>query len=290
MDMKTHTIVICAALVVLLVACVSNADGPTSTVSTDVPTARSQTAADASAGSELSDAGDIIIQYDVFGGLMAPGPGTRLSLWTLYSNGLLVWIEDGPPTPGFAAQVWTGHLSEDEVASLLAFADEVGFWELSAAYGPEPILEEATTESGGVSLKPNPEAGLDQPTSMLLVAAGGKQHQVTVYPADWHGAPEVYHALRQRLLETRPADAAPFEPASFMLHAETVSGDAAGGLRVSAWPFADIALADVVAAPLSLDSERGIAVADFVAADGQYVSQDGVVYKVDLLAAAPRSP
>jgi hypothetical protein len=222
---------------------------------------------------------------------MAPGPGTRLPLWTLYSDGLLVWIEDGPPTPGFAAQVWTGHLSKDEVASLLAFADEVGFWELSAAYGPEPVLEVATAEPGGIaSLKPNPEAGLDQPTSVLAIADGDRRLQVTVYPADWHGAPEAYHALRQRLLETRPADAALFVPTSFVLQAEVMSEDVVGGLRIVEWPFENISLADVVPVALSLNGERGVAVADFIVSSGQFVNQDGSVYKVDLLADAPRTP
>jgi hypothetical protein len=288
MNMKTWPIVICTVLVVLLAACAYDAGEPTRVVPTGVSTAQ---AADASAGSEAADSGDIVVQYDVFGGLMAPGPGTRLPLWTLYSDGLLVWIEDGPPTPGFAAQVWTGHLSEDEVASLLAFADEVGFWDLASDYQPEPILSESTAEPGGViSIQPNPEAGLDQPTSILLAAMDDRRHQVTVYPANWQGAPEAYHALRQRLLEMRPADAALFVPTSFVLQAEVMSEDAIGGLRVAEWPFVDISLADAATAPLSLDSEQGIAAADFIAADGLFVSQGGNVYKVDLLADAPRTP
>ena len=284
-------VIFSVVLVFLLAACVVKTEESTDAVPPQTLTAKPEAVVDAPTVSGPSDFDGVLLQYDVFGGLLAPRPGTRLALWTLYGDGLVVWVEDGPPTPGFAAQVWTGHLSEDEVASLLAFADEVGFWELASSYQPEPVLSETTAEPGGiVSIQPNPEAALDQPSSLLLVVSGDRHHQVTLYPADWGGAPEAYHLMRERLLATQPVDAAPFEPVSFTLTAESVPDGSVGGFRIAEWPFVDIALADVAAAPLSLDGERGRAVADFIATGGQFVDQDGSIYKVELFADAPRAP
>ena len=239
----------------------------------------------------LSDPNSILVQYDFLGGLMGGGPGTNVPLWKLYGDGLLVWSEGGPATPGFSSQVWIGHLSEAEINELIAFISEQGFWDLDSTYQPDQFLEPTLISEDNPDefslIIPNPEAALDQPSSTILVVTQNYRHQVTVFPADWAGAPEVYQLVRQKLLKIKPDDSTPFLPHAFSLRAREISQNPNENSPTTHWPF-DIQLSAVAEQPVTLENELGRTIFDFISSNGQKVIQDEILYIVTILAEKPR--
>ena len=235
---------------------------------------------------------DIILQYDVSGGLMGQGPGTSLPLWTLYGDGLVVWTEDNPATPGFTSEIWIGHLSDAEIEDLILFIEEQGFWELAPSYQPEqfiiPTIPAETNPEGFTAVQPNPEAALDQPSSSIMADVANQRHQVTLFPAEWEGAPEAYQNILEYISEIQLNDTIAFAPMTFSLRAREMPQIMADDSQMITWPYANIQLSAVANEPLSLDRDQGISIADSIMMNGQKVIQNEIVYIITLMADPPR--
>lgn len=247
--------------------------------------ARSFEATQTSIAPATGEQAEILLQLREGGGLAAVG-ATELPRWTLYQDGLVVWTETGAPTVGFTQHVWIGRLDEQQVAALVALADEVGFWELDASYGVG-----ATTPSSDtlvVQIAPP-----DLPSSTLALRLAERQHEVLVYPADEAQMPEGYRALRAQMLATRPADATPFIPATFRLEARDLGAVSTltEGQRAPlvAWPFDELRLAHNTTAPLYLGGEMGGKVSAFIASEGANVIQEERAYTLGFYANPPRA-
>lgn len=122
-----------------------------------------------------------------YGDLINPDP------WTLYGDGTILWTEEGEPTPGYTRQVWIGHLDETEIANLLNMINQSGFGSLDNRYE-------------------SPYPAFDLPADTVAIAFNNQTKVVSVYPAGWEGAPEIFQELRQHLLAIRPEDAALYVP------------------------------------------------------------------------------
>jgi hypothetical protein len=227
----------------------------------------------------------IIFRVVEGGGLLGARPGTDLDLLTLYQDGLVVWTEAGIPTSGFTKQVWTGHLSQGQINELMALTDQVGFWTLADSYQPPAVTKVLSN-----TIVLGPGSMLDQPSSSITVLRGDQRKHVTVYPAGWEEAPTAYRTLRQKLLTTRPSDAAPFTPSTFHLQANQVESTAAQPAQVISWPFDDIQLSHALQMPLVLAGKQGVGVAQFLTTQGLHVSQGGREYILSLFADPPRVP
>jgi hypothetical protein len=230
----------------------------------------------------------VVLRLEETGGMLQPAWGTEIPLWTLYGDGLVVWTQDGPPTPGFTQQVWTGHLDEAGIKELLSFAREIGFFDLDAEYKAPRFVPAETDESAGAAMAPNLEGAPDQETGLITIDLLAGQHRVQVYPAAWAEAPEAYRALREQIMSTRPGDAAPFVPTTLLLSATPVSPEAAPASPE--WPLANIVLADATATPLQLDAAQGTAVAEFLTTQGVFATELGLPYRLNLWGVPPQSP
>lgn len=233
------------------------------------------------------DGSTIILQYREAGGYRVTPQATELPQWTLYGDGVVIWTDSATEaSPGFAQTVWMGTLPDAEINQLLAFADELGFFELDGNYGTE-----ATTETSEDSVMVQAPV-LDLPSGTVSVNLIERHSSVEVYPSTLEGMPESYRSLRDRLLSTHPANATTYTANSFRLEARSLGGLALMPEDNQAvfveWPFADIALADVTQAPLTLEGSKGLEVARFLIAQGFNVSLDGTGYILSLFAPPPR--
>lgn len=230
----------------------------------------------------VRDQNVILLQLMFTGGMAAPAWGKELPFWTLYGDGFVVWTETGDPTPGFAQQVWTGSLSEAETADLVAFATESGFLELDANYNAPQFSPVADDPN---AMQSNPIGMPDQVTGIITLNLVSQQQQVAVYPASWEEAPAAYRSLKQRIQELRPADAALYVPQELRLTAVLQSPYNANR---PPWLWPDLPLDQAAAASLALNIEQGMALNDFLMANGVLVNQEEQTYRLDLLADPPR--
>ncbi len=228
-----------------------------------------------------SSSQQLLVRFDVGGGLLR-SPATELPRWSLYDDGLLVWTDEGDATPGFTRRVWTGYASNDEILELMDFIEAVGFWDLDEHYRPAHVVD-----AGGKRIRLDPAAGLDQTWSTLTVHAGQREKQVTVYPADWEGAPVAFISCRERLLEVQPEGPREFEPEAFRLEVSSPSGRIQ--TRPREWPFQDIHL-PVPSGTLSLTRDQGLAVAEFLRGHPPVVAQNDKPVELRLVAEPPREP
>ena len=234
------------------------------------------------------DENAVVLRLEEAGGMLATAWGTEIPMWTLYGNGLVVWTQDGAPTPGFTRQVWTGHLDEEEIAELLSFAQEMEFFDLDEVYKAPRFEVVDTDESESLDLEPNLEGVLDQPTGSITLKLLEKKHRVQVYPTGWTEAPKGYRQLRERIISTLPGDATPFIPSVLLLSANPVSMD--DGYISAEWPFTDVMLAHAVTTPLKLDTEQGVDVVEFLTSEGVITTSIDKLYRLDLRATIPQGP
>ena len=228
---------------------------------------------------EVAASNQLLTRFDVRGGLLAP-TATNAPRWSLYEDGLVIWTGEGDPTPGFTSKVWTGHMSDNEIRELSDFIEGAGFWDLESVY--RPAHEVGPAEK---TVRLNPAAALDQPSSTLTVRSGEKVKQVTVYPTQWEGAPSAYLACRERILQTRPQQPREFEPQAFRLEVGTPTPGQLGS-GGSAWPFQDIELSEV--RELELTRDQGLELSKFLGVHAQVVVYDGEAFSLRLFAEAPR--
>jgi len=224
---------------------------------------------------------ELLIRYERKGGLLQPA-GTQLPEYSLYGDGEIIWTEDGPPTPGFTRQVWSGRLTNDQILQLMNFAETIGFWRLANSYQPSPRV---SADSKVITL--DPEAMPDQLSATLTVRWKEREKRVVVYPAGWNGAPDAFRVLTDRVLQTRPAGRHEFQPQSFFV---TVRKVAANNQHSAAWPFANIDLARTQADRVKLTREQGLAVAGVLKSGPPIVVQSGQSFSVQLFADPPREP
>ncbi len=148
-------------------------------------------------------------------------------------------------------------LSDAEINEILTFTEELGFWSLNQSYRPEVKSE----TKGNMFIMTGPT--LDFATGTLTLNLADRTHSVDVYPSTLEEMPESYRTLRDRLLNTQPANATTYDASAsgFRLEARDLGTLQSMPSRNRAvfveWPFADVALADVIDALLTLDGSQG---------------------------------
>ena len=238
----------------------------------------------ATATNAPSGALDLVIRFEVRGGMLAEGDeAADLARWSLYADGLVVWTEEGEPTPGFTQKVWTGWLSKEEVHALRRFLQEVGFWGLADEYQPS-----SRQSSEGKIVELDPAAALDQAWSSLIVREGSRKKRIVVYPADWEGTPAAYVAARDHVLQIRAQRAREYEPDAFRLQVERLPSERPQ-TKEAIWPFPDLKLPGQ-SGELTLTAVQGRRVDGFLRHHGPVVIQQGEAFTLRLLGAPPRDP
>ncbi|MGH2545099.1 MAG: hypothetical protein ACRDIB_20100, partial [Ardenticatenaceae bacterium] len=93
-----------------------------------------------------------------------------------------------------------------------------------------------------------------------------------------------------RLLATRPADAVEYVPTAFRVEARDLGplSEQPEPNQFVPWPFETIDLAQVASAPIRLEGEEGMQVAQFVVEQGIAVSQGDRAYLLGVFADPPR--
>ena len=223
----------------------------------------------------------ILVQYDEFGGMIAAAPGAHIPLRTIYDDGLVVWAQEGEPTIGFDRQVWVGRLDDESRQELIELITSSGFMDLQPEYKAPAFVSKDGDDNSPPVIAPNPQGGLDQPTGVIRVNLSGRSQQVTVYPASWDEAPAAYKSLRDYLLSLQPDDARPFVPDSFHLEITPITAQVTK--QSPAWPFADIDLQN----PPEITPAQAQDIHRFLSQNGDLVTWDGRIYRVNLLAAPP---
>jgi hypothetical protein len=209
--------------------------------------------------------------------------GTSLPEFSLYRDGEVIWTDEGQPTAGFRQQIRIGRLTADEIVQLMTFVEQVGFWKLENHYQPQhqvsPDKKTVTLDLGAMP---------DQLSSTLTVQWKGRQKQVTVYPADWQGAPAAYSNLRDRLLGMRSRKGNEFQPQNFQLMVANGPSDSGNIERL--WPFPKIDLSRAQSGVLRLSRNEGLAVAEFLRNGSPIVVQSSRSFALQLRADPPRKP
>lgn len=227
---------------------------------------------------------DVLIRFEIRGGILPP-EATELPIWSLYGDGLVIWTQEGKPTPGFTRQVWTGHLTPDEMLQLMSLVETIDFWKLDPYYQPAHQVR-----PDGQIVHLDPAAAPDQPASILTVHATAGRKQVTIYPAHWQGAPDAFRALRDRLLEIRPKGAQEFQPQTFRLEGRSLPSAPPPREQGIPWPFQALDLTRAQSGVLPLTREEGLAVAAFLTDHPPIVRQANQAFSLRLFAAPPREP
>lgn len=232
----------------------------------------------------------IILQLSEGGGFRVAPSATDLPQWTLYGDGMVVWTDDSTDaTAGFTKRVWMGQLSEAEMRELLGFANQSGFFGLEPSYSINDESEVIQTENGEVLT--NPQI-MDLPSGTLMLNLTGKQHSVQMYPPNYEKMPNAYRALRERLLQTRPAEPFTHTPSSYRLNVSRLGRleDLAQGTRnrLVEWTFNEINLEQVSTTPQTIDSRKGVEISKLLVNRGNLIMQDGVGYEVRLFGNPPR--
>lgn len=232
----------------------------------------------------------IVLQLREGGGFRMAPSATELPQWTLYGDGMVIWTDDSTDaTPGFTKAVWMGQLSEAEMNELLSFANQIGFWALEPSYSINDESQVVQTENGEVLVQPQI---MDLPSGMLTLNLTGKQHSVEMYPPNYEKMPNAYRMLRQRLLQTRPAEPFTYTPSSYRLEAFRLGAldELAQGTRAQLveWRFNEISLDLVSSTSQTIDSRKGLELGKLLINNGYLVVQDGVGYEVKLFGNPPR--
>lgn len=232
----------------------------------------------------------IVLQLREGGGFRVAPSATELPQWALYGDGMVIWTDDSTEaTAGFTNAVWMGQLSEAEMNELLSFANQIGFWELEPSYSINDESQVVQTENGEVLVQPQI---MDLPSGRLTLNLTSEQHSVEMYPPNYEKMPNAYQALRERLLQTRPAEPFTYTPSSYRLEASRLGAldDLAQGTRalLVEWRFNEIDLELVSSTSQTIDSRKGLELGKLLINNGHFIVQDGVGYEVKLFANPPR--
>lgn len=144
--------------------------------------------------------GVLIVEADTYGGLTPPPTGRHVAEVNIYGDGFVVLASDEQSSVGTDRVVRTGHISEEEIAELLSFIADSGFFELDDQYMPSPALP-------------------DMPWRHVIVNLLGCSKTVAIYPYDFADAPTAFSDVYFELTGVEPSDAAVFMPSSGVLTA-----------------------------------------------------------------------
>src|SRR4029450_7730425 len=75
-----------------------------------------------------SQSQDLLIRLELKGGLLLL-ESTNLPEWSLYSDGEIIWTDEGRPTAGFTRQVRIGRVTGDEILQMMTLVEAVALWE-----------------------------------------------------------------------------------------------------------------------------------------------------------------
>ena len=224
-----------------------------------------------------NSAGTLIIEVDTYGGLLPPPSSRHIAELSIYGDGQVVLAEeDGAPRVGTDRAVTIGRISEQELAGLLSFIADSGFFGLDDYYV-------------------DPAAPTDGPSSHVRVELLGLSRSVSVYPSDYAAAPAAFWRTYDAVIGVQPSDATAFVPTSGTLTATDLGPiddlPAGQGNQVAPWdtPLVGIALPEATGGA-HLEGEQYQSVEQFLLRypQGQlFGSQEGRAYQVLLEADLP---
>lgn len=222
-------------------------------------------------------AGALIVELDTHGGLLPPPSGRHTAELSIYGDGLVVLAEeDDAPRVGTDRAITTGHMGEQELAQLLSFIADSGFFGLDDRY-----VDSA--------------APTDGPWRHVTVELLGVSRSVSIYPPDYADAPAAFWRTYDAVIGVQPSDATAFVPASGTFTATDLGSidDLPGGQgnQVAPWdtPLGGIALPEATEGA-HLEGEQYRSVEQFLLRypQGQvFGSQEGTAYQVLLEADLP---
>lgn len=222
-------------------------------------------------------AGALIVEVDTYGGLLPPPSSRHIAELSIYGDGQVVLAEeDSAPRVGTDRAVTIGRISEQELAGLLSFIADSGFFGLEGRY---------------VDLA----APTDGPWRHVAVRLLGISRTVYVYPPDYAAAPDAFWQTYDAVMGIQPLEATAFVPASGTLTATDLGliDDLPGGQgnQVAPWdtPLMGLALSEATQGA-HLEGEKYRSVEQFLLRypPGQlFGSQEGTAYRVLLEADLP---
>jgi len=150
-----------------------------------------------------TDGNDLIVQADSTGGLVPEAfRQSHIPLFRLYGDGRVIWTQ----WAGSRTEVWEGTLSQAEIAALLKWIADEGFFGLEAHYTVK-----------------NPPT--DMPNDCVRVNLVDTQKTVCEY---YDGAPKAFEMIYGRLTSGGGVTSVhPYEPASGWVMAEAITWDPA---------------------------------------------------------------
>jgi hypothetical protein len=220
--------------------------------------------------------GVLVVEADTYGGLTPPPTGRHVAEVSIYGDGFVVLASDEQSSVGTDRVVRTGHISEEELAELLSFIADTGFFELDDQYMPSAALP-------------------DMPWRHVIVNLLGCSKTVAIYPHDFADAPTAFSEVYSELTGVEPSDATVFTPSSGVLTATDLGpiDGLPGGQQsqVAPWdsPLVGIELADAREGVHLAGDQYGV-VEEFLLRypPGQlFGSQQGQAYQVLLEADLP---
>jgi len=222
-------------------------------------------------------AGALIVEADIYGGLLPPPSSRHIAELTIYGDGQVVLAqEDGAPRVGIDRAVSIARISEQELAELLLLIADNGFFGLEDRYV-------------------DPSAPTDGPWRHVTVNLSGISRTVSVYPPDCTAAPTAFWRTYDAVMGVQPPEATAFLPTFGTLVATDLGPieDLPGGQanQVAPWdtPLVGLALAEATAGA-HLEGEEYQTVEEFLLRypPGQlFGSQEGTAYRVLLEADLP---
>ncbi len=224
-----------------------------------------------------SSAGALIIEVDTYGGLLPPPSSRHIAELSIYGDGQVVLAEeDGVPRAGTGRAITIGRIGEQELAELLSFIAESGFFRLDDRYV-------------------DPAAPTDGPWRHVTVQLLAVSRSVSIYPSDYAGAPAAFWQTYDAVTGVQPSDATAYAPTSGTLTATDLGPiddlPAGEGNQVAPWdtPLVGVSLREAEQGT-RLEGERYGVVEEFLLRypRGQlFGSQEGRAYQVLLEADLP---
>lgn len=234
--------------IALLVAACSGATGsgaPSSPSSADpsTPPSGSPSASpfDADALAHPTGAKDVVLRYDVGGGMMMAGfSASQVPIFTLYGDGTIIFrsaAQEMPPMEGFLLRtnpLRTAKLSEDQIQDLLVYALEVAGLGVARDQYDNPMV----TDVG---------------TTTFTIDAGGVKKAVNIYALGMEDAPGVPDIPARRAFNALATKLADFDQGGSIVTDVSVptayrgiimDGTGMEDPNVIAWPWEDIKPSD----------------------------------------------
>ncbi|HJX38346.1 MAG TPA: hypothetical protein VJ714_07095 [Anaerolineae bacterium] len=224
-----------------------------------------------------NSAGVLIVEVDTYGGLLPPPSSRHIAEVSVYGDGQVVLAEeDGAPRVGTDRAITTGRVGKQELAELLSFIADSGFFGLDERYV-------------------DPAAPTDGPWRHVTVELLGISRSVSIYPSDYAGAPAAFWQTYDAVTDLQPSNATAFAATSGTLTAKDLGPiddlPAGQGNQVAPWdtPLVGIALSEATdGAHLEGDQYRSVEQFLMRYPQGQlFGSQEGTAYQILLEANLP---